>query len=89
METVEVETLAVDFLELIVAVDGTVDVAGSFDRDRERPVFEIHFFGGIADHSAAVFSTTTSVAWPTWIASRAIMANSLPAMRPRALRAEV
>ena len=38
VETIEVETLAVDFLELIVAVDGTVDVAGGIDRDGERPV---------------------------------------------------
>jgi hypothetical protein len=37
VEAVEVEALAVDFLELIVAVDRPLDVAGRIDRDREMP----------------------------------------------------
>ena len=58
MKAVEVEALPVDLFELIVAVDGLVDVAGGIHRHRKCLAFQIDLLDGIADHAAAIVLDT-------------------------------
>jgi len=57
VKSVEVDALAVDFLEAVSVIGGRVHVAGGIDGDRSGEVLDIHFVEGIAD-AAAEFPVT-------------------------------